>query len=142
MRFEAEVIGTSLFDCMLRAFAGKRVRISITTWGGPYVLVEGVFERAHSRLLVASQPVDEHNTLSEVIAFAPRGRRPWSAFVTNPINTSVRRRFTKAFLQYDIDKLQGVRYQPEGLTEQDSELIAYFHWLTTLPRSAYEDPVR
>jgi len=35
-------------------------------------LVEGIFRRAHSRLLVASQPIDDVNTLSEVIVFAPR----------------------------------------------------------------------
>lgn len=139
MLFEAEVAGTTIFDRILRRFAGRHVRISITSWGGPHVLVEGVFERAHSRLLVASQPFDERNTVSDVIAFAPRGFKPWSPYFTDPINTRVRQRFTQAFLQYDIDKLQGVCYRPEGLTEQDSELIAYFHWLATLPRSMYEE---
>jgi len=142
MQFDAEVAGSTIFDRALRRFAGKHVRVTITSWAGPHVLVEGEFERAHSRLLVASQPLDEHNTLSEVIAFAPRGRRLWSPYVTDPINARVRRRFTQAFMQYDIDKLHGVRYQPEGLTEQDRELVRYFHWLTTLPRSTYEDPSR
>jgi nitrite reductase/ring-hydroxylating ferredoxin subunit len=142
MRFEAEVAGHTIFDQLLRRFVGKHVRVSITSWGGPHVLVEGVFERAHSRLLVASQPLDEHNTLSDVIAFARRGWQPVMRHIVDPINLRVRRRFTQAFLQYDIDKLRGVRYQPEGLTEQDREMINYFHWLTTLPRSEYEDPPR
>ena len=115
------------------------MRISITAWGGPYVLVEGVFNKAHSRLLVASRPLDEHNTFSEVIAFARRGRHPISRRFIDPVNLRVRRRFTQAFLQYDIDKLRGVRYQPEGLTDQDEELAKYFHWLITLPRSEYEE---
>jgi phenylpropionate dioxygenase-like ring-hydroxylating dioxygenase large terminal subunit len=138
MRFDAEVCGTTVFDRLLRRFAGKQVCISITSWGGPYVLVEGRFHRAHSRLLVASHPLDAHNTMSHVMAFAARGRRRWLRKVVDPINLRIRRRFTKAFLQYDIDKLQGVRYRPEGLTEQDRELARYFHWLTTLPRSEYE----
>jgi phenylpropionate dioxygenase-like ring-hydroxylating dioxygenase large terminal subunit len=139
MRFEAEVAGNTVFDRLLRHFAGKKVRVSITAWGGPYVLVEGVFERAHSRLLVTSQPLDEHNTRSEVFAYGRRGRQPWTRYVFDPIGLNVRRRFTKAFMQYDIDKLRGVRYQPAGLTEQDRELANYFRWLATLPRSDYED---
>ncbi len=142
MRFEAEVAGTTVFDRMLQRFAGKQVRITITSWCGPYVLVEGQFDRAHSRLLVASHPLDEHNTQSEVIAFARRGRRPWTRRLVDPINLRIRRRFTQAFLQYDIDKLRGVRYQPTGMTEQDMELARYFEWLTTLPHSEYEDRTR
>ena len=140
MQFEAEVAGTTIFDHLLRRFAGKIVKVSITTWGGPYVLVEGEFERAHSRLLVASRPIDENNTTSEVIAFARRGSQFFSSHVLDPLSLRIRRRFTQAFLQYDIDKLCGVRYQPAGLTDQDFELTQYFRWLTTLPRSEYEEP--
>lgn len=136
MQFEAEVVGDSLFDRLLKRFVGKAVRISITSWGGPYVLVEGQFERAHSRLLVASQPVDPHNTHSQVTVFARKSRS--RAF--DRLSLRIRRRFTQAFLQYDIDKLCGVRYQAAGLTEQDAELVRYFQWIAALPRSDYEEP--
>lgn len=142
MQFEAEVAGTTIFDRLLRRFAGKQVRVSITAWAGPYVLAEGIFDNIHSRLLVASEPLDEHNTLSHVIVFARRGRKKWTRRVTDPLNLRIRRRFTQAFMQYDIDKLRGVRYQPEGMTDQDRELASFFQWLTTLPRSEYEDPPR
>jgi aminopyrrolnitrin oxygenase len=137
MRFEAEVVGTSVFDRLLKTLVGKSVSTSITSWGGPFVLVEGAFGKAHSRLLVASQPLDENRTLCEVMVFAPKCRGVWGA-AADWVNLSVRRRFTQAFLQKDTDKLSGIRYQPQGLTADDSELIAYFHWLTTLPRSEYE----
>jgi phenylpropionate dioxygenase-like ring-hydroxylating dioxygenase large terminal subunit len=140
MRFEAEVAGSTVFDRLLRRFAGDTVRVSITAWGGPFVLVEGKFARAHSRLLVASHPRDDKNTDSEVIAFARRGKNPWTRYILDPLSLRIRRRFTQSFLQYDIDKLRGVRYQPDGLTEQDNELAQYFQWLTTLPRSEYEEP--
>ena len=135
MKFEAEVVGTSIFDRLLKRFVGKNVKVSITSWGGPYVLVEGVFGRAHSRLLVASQPVDDTNTYSEVIVFAKKSK---SRFL-DTLSLLIRRRFTRAFMQYDIDKLSGVRYLPDGLTDHDSELINYFHWLTQLPPGDYED---
>jgi aminopyrrolnitrin oxygenase len=138
MRFDAEVTGSSIFDRLLKRFVGRDVRISITSWGGPHVLVEGVFGKAHSRLLVASQPLDERHTLSEVIVFAKRNGGRWTGNAIDSLNLRVRRRFTQAFMKYDIDKLAGVRYQPAGLTPQDSDMIEFFHWLTTLPRSEYE----
>jgi phenylpropionate dioxygenase-like ring-hydroxylating dioxygenase large terminal subunit len=138
MRFDAEVTGNSIFDRLLKRFIGREVQISITSWGGPHVLVEGVFGKAHSRLLVASQPLDESHTLSEVIVFAKRSRGPLKAVPVDRLNLRVRRRFTQAFMQYDINKLAGVRYRPEGLTPHDRDMIEFFQWLTTLPRSEYE----
>jgi aminopyrrolnitrin oxygenase len=137
MRFDAEIVGTSIFDRLLKTLVGKRVSTSITSWGGPFVLVEGIFGKAHSRLLVASQPLDENRTLCEVMAFARKSRGVLGP-VVNWANLKVRRRFTQAFLKKDTDKLSGIRYQPQGLTADDGELIAYFNWLTTLPRSEYE----
>jgi hypothetical protein len=135
MQFEAEVVGTSIFDRLLKRFVGRNVAVSITSWGGPYVLVEGIFGRAHSRLLVASRPLDDANTYSEVIVFAKKsGNRFFDV-----VNLLLRRRFTRAFLQYDIEKLRGVRYLPEGLTDGDQELINYLHWLTQLPLSDFRD---
>ncbi|WP_425395531.1 Rieske 2Fe-2S domain-containing protein [Aeoliella sp.] len=135
MRFDAEVVGHSIFDRLLKRFVGKFVRVSITSWGGPFVLVEGKFGRAHSRLLVASRPVDPSNTLSHVMVFAKKS----SSRLFDHLSLRTRRRFTQAFLQYDIDKLRGVRYQPAGLTPQDAELIEYFRWVADLPRSDYEE---
>ncbi|MBA3484703.1 MAG: hypothetical protein H0T51_23115 [Pirellulales bacterium] len=54
------------------------------------------------------------------------------------MNLRIRRRFTQAFMRYDIDKLAGVRYHPHGLTPQDRDMVDFFQWLTTLPRSEYE----
>ncbi|MBA3483475.1 MAG: Rieske 2Fe-2S domain-containing protein, partial [Pirellulales bacterium] len=119
MRFDAEVTGTSAYDRFLKRFVGREVQISITSWGGPHVLVEGVFGRAHSRLLVTSQPLDERRTLSEVIVFAKRSRNSIKAALVDRVNLRIRRRFTQAFMRYDIDKLAGVRYHPHGLTPQD-----------------------
>jgi phenylpropionate dioxygenase-like ring-hydroxylating dioxygenase large terminal subunit len=135
MRFDAEVVGESPFDRALRRFVGKQVRVSITSWGGPYILVEGEFGRAHSRLLVASQAIDPANTFSEVLVFSRKSQ----SRLFDSLSLKVRRRFTQAFLQYDIDKLSGVRYHPQGLTQQDRELMEFFRWTAKLPRSDYEE---
>jgi len=140
MRFDAEVIGPTLFDRLLRRFVGAKVQIKITSWGGPLVLVEGIFRRAHSRLLVASQPIDDVNTLSEVIVFARRASALRGGRLADWVNLRIRRRFTQAFMQDDIDRLRDVRYRPEGLTALDQDLIDYFRWAAMLPRSEYEAP--
>jgi hypothetical protein len=140
MRLEAEVVGSSIFDRLLKVFVGKHVKISITSCGGAYVLVEGVFEKAHSRLLVASQPLDENRTLCEVIVFARR-RGGLVGPLADWLNLGVRRRFTQAFMQNDTEKLSGICYRPSALTPEDRELREYFQWLTTLPRNDYQGEI-
>ena len=120
---------------MLKRFVGKEVKISITSWGGPYVLVEGVFPKVHSRLLVASRPLEASSTHNDVIVFA----RKCNLALFDRVNLGIRRRFTRAFMQYDIDKLSGIRYQPEGMTDRDIEMARFFLWIATLPVSDYED---
>lgn len=138
IRFRAQVAGDTIFDRLLRRFVGKVVEISITSWGGPHVLVEGQFGRAHSRLLIASQMYKTDHTLSHVIVFARRSSTWQGGSLADEINLRVRRRFTRAFMQYDTDRLRGVRYQPASLIPQDHEMLAFFYWLTRLPRSEYE----
>jgi hypothetical protein len=142
MQLEADIVGTTIFDRLLRRFVGPEVAMRITSWGGPHVIVEGIFQRAHSRLLVASHPLDDHTTLSEVIIFARRSRGRVLGTALDAVSLRIRRRFTQAFLQNDIDKLRGVRYQPQGLTQLDQHLIEYFRWVAQLPRSEYEDAPR
>ena len=139
MQFDAEVVGRTVFDRLLRRFVGTKVQIKITSYGGPHVLVEGIFLRAHSRLLVASQPVDGDTTLSDVIVFARRAPASRGGRLTDWANLRIRRRFTQAFMQDDIDRLRDIRYRPEGLTALDQDLIDYFRWAATLPRSEYEE---
>lgn len=142
MQFDAEVVGKTLFDRLLRRFVGPNVKIKITSWGGPFVLVDGIFRRAHSRLLVASQPMDDDNTISQVIVFTRRAPPSRGGRLADWVSLRIRRRFTQAFAQDDIERLRGIRYQPQGLTALDQDLIEYFRWLTTLPRSEYEELAR
>src|SRR5438477_13012989 len=71
MRYRAQVTGNSLFDRLLRCFAGPLVDVSITSWGGPFILVTGFFRRARSYILIATQPLDDEHTLIETIVLAP-----------------------------------------------------------------------
>jgi hypothetical protein len=127
MRYTARVTGTSVFDVLIRQFLGDTVRVSITSWGGPFITVTGQFRRACSYILIATQPLDDERTLAEVIVFARRG---WLA----PVGLWVRRLFTRAFMQDDIDLLGGVRYNPHTLIAADRPMIEFFQWLAALPQ--------
>ena len=138
MRVRWEVTGNSIFDRLLRWFVGHEVKVSITSWGGPLVLVTGSFRRAQSYIWIAAQPSEEEQSLVEVIVFAPRRSNGLARLLLQPLSLWLRRLFTRGFMKGDIDRLPGVRYQPHRLTAGDRHLIDYFQWLTTLPREVTE----
>lgn len=130
MRYTARVTGNSLFDRLIRLCAGPVVQVSITSWGGPFILVTGFFRRARSYILIATQPRDDGRTLIETIVFARRGRPA----LLQPLSLWVRRLFTRAFLGDDLDRLGGIRYNPHTLLAGDRLLIEFFAWAAALPR--------
>jgi hypothetical protein len=129
------VVGTSIFDRFLRRFAGDTVRVSITNWGGVFFVVTGLFRRAHSYMLISTQPLDENRkTRVDVIVFVRRSRfRPLGALM-EPLSLWMRRLFTWGFMRDEFERLRGIRYSPHTLIEADRELIEFFRWAARLPR--------
>ena len=80
----------SKLDKLLKIFAGRMVNISITNWGGTFVTITGDFDRAHSRFIIATQPLDQGHTLCEGIVFAPRMRNPVAKALLQPANDPAR----------------------------------------------------
>jgi nitrite reductase/ring-hydroxylating ferredoxin subunit len=137
IRFDALITGQSMYDRALRAFIGRRVEISITSWGGPFVTVTGSFRRARSYILIAAQPANGR-TLTEVIVCAPL--RPWSAL--KPLSLWVRRLFTRGFMRDDTERLTGVRYHPDSFIEPDRIVVEFLHWLAALPQTTKMEAIR
>jgi nitrite reductase/ring-hydroxylating ferredoxin subunit len=135
IHFHADVVGTSIFDRLLRRFAGSEVQTSITCWGGPLLLGVSSFPRAVSYLLIAVQPLDAYRSMTEVVVFARKPRTPWGRMLI-PIGLAVRRIFTRGFMRSDVDRLQGIRYNAAGLLPSDRLLIEFFEWLASLPGGA------
>ncbi len=139
MHYRAAVTGHSLWDRLLRRFAGDPVEVSITSWGGPLILVSGRFRRACSYIWIAGHPIAEHRTEVEVISFAPRTRWRLAGAALQPAGLWVRRRFTQAFMRDDIDRLKGIRYNPAGLVAADRLMGDFFAWAAALPPGCGED---
>src|SRR5262249_28483308 len=138
MHYIAQVTGDSIYDRLIRLCFGDRVEVSITTWGGPFLLVTGFFRRATSYILIATQPLNKNQTLSEVIALAPRSGS--ASALLQPLSLRLRRWFTRGFMQDDIDRLGGIRYNPHTLIDADRLLIEYFHWAAALPHGSEGHP--
>lgn len=135
IQFEAEITGDSIPDRALRAFTGNRVKISITSWGGSFVVVTGTFRRFRSYILILPQPNNEGKLLTEVIVFMPRR----TLSLLRPLSLWIRRRFTMAFMQNDIDQLPGIQYRPHTFTEGDRTLVEFMHWLVSLPQTSNKE---
>ncbi len=131
-RYRAEVLGRTPLDRVLRLTAGKIVEISLTVWGGTFVCITGDFERARSRFLMVTRPLENGHTQCEGIVLAPRP--------TNPLALAVRLFFTHGYLADEARKLRGTRYDAARFVEADADMIDFFHWLVALPQEAAPAP--
>jgi hypothetical protein len=129
IRFNAEVVGDSIFDRLLRRFVGGVVDISITCWGGPMVLVTGFFQKAESYLLISLNPQGPLSTVTSIIVFTQRKPGKLVRRLLEPISLWLRRIFTQGFMQDDRDRLHGVRYNPATLMPSDQMMRDFFEWL-------------
>jgi len=132
--YRAEVLARTFLDKLLRMFAGPMVDISITNWGGTFVLITGDFDRAHSRFLIATQPLEGGKTLCEGIVFAPRMHNPIARSLLEPITLALRRWFTHGYLQDEANRLLGTRYNPAAFISNDQDMIDYYNWVAALPQ--------
>ena len=127
-RYRAEVLGRTTLDRVLRATAGRFVNISLTVWGGTFVCITGDFDRARSRFLMVTRPLENGHTLCEGIVLAPRS--------AGALALRVRRFFTFGYLADEAHKLRGTRYDPARFVTADEDMVDYFHWLVDLPQAA------
>jgi nitrite reductase/ring-hydroxylating ferredoxin subunit len=133
-RYRAEVLGRTRLDKWLRVTAGKHVEITITNWGGTFVLISGDFDRARSRFLIATQPLEGGKTLCEGMVFAPRSDNALARALLDPIQLAARRFFTQGYLKDEASRLLGTRYSPRTMIEHDWDMIEFFNWVAALPQ--------
>ncbi|EEF61881.1 Rieske 2Fe-2S domain-containing protein [Pedosphaera parvula] len=136
-RYRAEVIGQSIFDRLLRQFAGATVDITIENWGGTFICVSALFERAHSRFIAIGQPLENGTSQIEVITYASRGRNPLSRNLLDPLSLRLRRLFTHAHLTGEAKQVMHTQYRPANLISSDEDMLQCFQWLASLPQNRH-----
>jgi nitrite reductase/ring-hydroxylating ferredoxin subunit len=134
-RYRAEVLGRTMLDKFLKLFAGQHVEITITNWGGTFVTITGNFDRAHSRFIIATQPMDGGRTLCEGIVFAPRAKNALARALLEPLALAMRRFFTHGYLRDEAERLLATRYDPDTMIPHDRDMIDFFNWVVALPQS-------
>ncbi|HEY1661065.1 MAG TPA: Rieske 2Fe-2S domain-containing protein [Verrucomicrobiae bacterium] len=134
--YSAEVLGRTTLDKLLQIFAGRTVEISITNWGGTFVLITGDFNHAHSRFIIATQPLDGGKTLCEGIVFAPRSKNPLSRALFERSTLAIRRFFTHGYLKDEASRLLGTRYNAATMISHDRDMIDFFNWVVALPQKS------
>ena len=135
-RYKADVIGDIYSDRILRQFAGIEADTSLTTWGGTVVLVEVEFKRASSQFIIFLRPVDDNRTLCQVVPYVRKAGRQSGRRLVQPLDMWLRRKFTKAYLVAEVERLGSPRYNPNSFVESDREMVEFFHWVAALPQTA------
>ncbi len=123
------VSGASYQDRLTRMFAGPRVTMDVTVWGGTLIFVRAEFRHTTSFGLFNVLPIDTHRTRGRVIVWVKRSRNAAFRMLFDPLNAAIRRLFIRTFLRSDLPRIAGLRYQPGHLIAADTVLSGYFDWL-------------
>jgi len=133
IRVTFQVAGDSIFDRLLRRFAGEHVTVSMTNWGGTIVVVTGDFRRARSTFITYNEPISEQSCFQNVLVYSRRSRLGPLADKTRLF---VRRLFTRGFMAGEFSTLAGIRYNPDRLLACDLLMVEFFEWVAGLPQTA------
>jgi nitrite reductase/ring-hydroxylating ferredoxin subunit len=126
------VSGDSLQDHITRWFAGDVVEMSITDWCGNLMFATATFRRTRSYGMVVTEPLPAGGVAVRIIVFVPRSTHHLGRVFRDLPNLWIRRLFIKRFLSSDAARLDGVRYNPQGLISFDKDLAGYFQWLAAV----------
>ncbi|MEP6732305.1 MAG: Rieske 2Fe-2S domain-containing protein [bacterium] len=132
--YRAQVLGHTKLDSWLKSLAGPIVDASITVWGGTFAIITADFDRARSRFLITTQPLENGHTLCEGIVFARRNSNPVVRVLVEHVVLALRRYFTFGYVKDEVSRLRQTRYNPSALIDADHEMAEYFHWLVALPQ--------
>lgn len=128
------VVGGSLRDRLTRRFAGPKVTMTVVDWAGNLIFTTAQFARTTTYGLLSAQPSDGHQTLARVIVFVPRSRTRLGRWLFDPLNAAIRREFIRRFLQPDVKRTAGLRYDRQRLIGPDQILRDYMEWLEQIHR--------
>ena len=130
------VAGSGWRDALTRRLAGDTVEMDVTDWAGTLFFVRAKFRRTETFGMVSMQPVDAGHTRLYVHVSTWRSPSLVRRFLWDALSTRVRRFFVRKFLEPDIARSAGTRFNPHRLIDADQCLADYFAWLEKLHGSA------
>ena len=133
-RWNAEIIGESFPDRILKILAGSTVSLTINNWGGTLYTVKAKFPRACNRFMVFYRPIENNRTHFDVLVFVRRG--------LPRLGLRARRWLTRAHLVSEARQVRGTQYRPTRLIPADADMIECFRWLASIPQQGIEDNLK
>jgi nitrite reductase/ring-hydroxylating ferredoxin subunit len=134
MQADFEVVGSSIYDRLTRCFSGSRVKMTVTSWCGNLVLVSAKFRRTTSYGLVSFIPLDDNSTLIRDIVLVPKSKTAFARWLLDPVDAWLRRWFIREFVRSDVERSEGIRFDPYRMIEADKVLVDYLVWLKNIHR--------
>jgi len=135
------VVGDSLQDRLTRWLAGNVVDLSITDYGGNFLLATATFQRTRTYGMIVTTPLAESRVLVRVFVMKRRSSNALARLLLDRLSLAVRRKFINEFLSSDIANLGGVGYDPSRLIGADQIMAEYFQWLAAVSHGQPQ-PVR
>jgi phenylpropionate dioxygenase-like ring-hydroxylating dioxygenase large terminal subunit len=126
------VAGRGWRDWLTRLIAGPEVEMDVTDWSGTLFFVRASFRRTRTYGMVSMLPLDAGRTLIWVRVSVRRAGTALGRGLIDPAAARVRRYFIRKFLEPDVARSAGTRYEPGRLIAADRHLADYFAWLHRL----------
>jgi phenylpropionate dioxygenase-like ring-hydroxylating dioxygenase large terminal subunit len=132
LQADFQVGGNSFYDHLTRFASGPKVTMTVTNWCGNLVLVSARFRRTTSYGIVSFIPLADDKTLIRDIVLVPRSRTSIARCILDPVDSWLRKWFIREFVRSDVERSQGIRFNPQRAIEADQVLVDYFSWLNNI----------
>jgi nitrite reductase/ring-hydroxylating ferredoxin subunit len=131
-RCHFRVVGRNWRDRLTRWFAGDELEMHVTDWAGTLFFVRATFRRTQTFGMVSMLPLDRSCTAVYVTVAVRRSSSMAGQVLLDAANARIRRFFIRKFLEPDVARSAGTRYDPQRLLAVDRCLADYFSWLQAL----------
>lgn len=108
LSYRSQVIGTRLFDRIIKRLSANEVRASMTSWRGSFMVVESTLGRRRSFFILSMCPRPDGGTSVRSVAGVVQRRSGWLDRVRLRLTAAMFNRF----LSDDFKVLDGLRWHP------------------------------
>jgi nitrite reductase/ring-hydroxylating ferredoxin subunit len=125
MRYRARVAGAGAADRVVRALSNDEIRATITSWGGPTLLVESEIGRHRAALALCLAPTDGGVEIVPLFCVAASSR----VRALDVARVRIARWLYTSFLTRDVAILDGSRFRPRLASPDDDCLAAFLRFV-------------
>jgi nitrite reductase/ring-hydroxylating ferredoxin subunit len=126
LSYRSRVSGNTLADRLTKWLSGEEIKVSLTCYGGPVMLVESVTGGTHSAMILSLLPTEDGTRFHALVGV--RKRRLGTGLRLRVVRGLLRR-----FLRSDVAPMEGMRFNPFSGYVRDPYLLEAAEFLQSLP---------